>query len=36
MLTHNIKRTIIGGETVVAITNVRLDFGTWEGTNFLF
>ena len=26
----HLKRTIIGREVVVAITNGRLDFGTWE------
>ena len=26
----HIKRTIMGRETVVAVTNGRLDFGTWE------
>lgn len=26
----HLKRTIMGRETVVAITNGRLDFGTWE------
>lgn len=26
----HLKRTVMGRETVVAITNGRLDFGTWE------
>lgn len=26
----HLKRTIMGRETVVAVTNGRLDFGTWE------
>jgi len=26
----HLKRTIMGRETVVAITNGKLDFGTWE------
>src|SRR5699024_6515001 len=26
----HLKRTVMGRETVVAITSVRLDFGTWE------
>jgi secondary thiamine-phosphate synthase enzyme len=26
----HLKRTIMGRETVVALTNGRLDFGTWE------
>ncbi len=26
----HLKRTVMGRETVVAVTNGRLDFGTWE------
>ena len=26
----HIKRTIMGRETIVAVTNGRMDFGTWE------
>jgi secondary thiamine-phosphate synthase enzyme len=26
----HLKRTIMGRETIVAITNCKLDFGTWE------
>ena len=27
---QHLKRTIMGREVVVAVTNGRLDFGTWE------
>lgn len=26
----NLKRSVMGREVVVAVTNGRLDFGTWE------